>query len=87
MRSDIERLYAMGGRELTQELLRLSWPCLSCAHARLAKDVDRPRAFRALATHKVACARGRALPGYGVLCASFLPVKMMHSPREVTAHA
>ncbi len=87
MRNEIERLYAVGGRDLTQELLRLSWQCLCCAHVHLAQDVDRPRAFRALATHKLACARGLALPGYGVLCASFLPARMMHSPREVTAHA
>ena len=86
MRS-IPRLYAIGGRKLTWELLALPWLCKHCAHARIPQDVDRPRAFRALATHKVACARGRALPGYGVLCASFLPARMMHTSREAQAHA
>ena len=79
---NIPRLYAIGGRKLTGWLLALPWPCLSCAHARLAKDVDRPRAFRALATHKVACARGLALPGYARLCTSFLPTRTMPSTGE-----
>ena len=68
MRSEIERLEAVGGPELTQELLRLLWQCWNCDHVRFAQDVDRPRAFRALATHKVACARGLELPAYGRLC-------------------
>ena len=82
MRSDIERLYAMGGRELTQELLRLSWLCLCCTHVHLAQGVDRPRAFRALAMRKMTCARGLALPGYARLCSSFLPTRTTHSTRE-----
>ena len=82
MRSELFRLYAVGGRKLTGWLLALPWPCLSCAHARLAKDVHRPRAFCALATHKVACARGLALPGYARLCTSFLPTRTMPSTRE-----
>lgn len=71
MRSDIDRLYATGGRELTQELLRLPWICLHCAHVRLAQDVDRPRGFRALATGKVTCAQGLELPAHGRLCPGF----------------
>lgn len=71
MRSDIDRLEAVGGPELTQELLRLSWLCLCCAHVHLAQDVDRPRAFRALATGKVTCAQGLELPTHGRLCPGF----------------
>lgn len=81
MRS-IPRLYAIGGRKLTWELLALPWLCKHCAHARIPQDVDRPRTFRALATHKVACARGLALPGYARLCSSFLPTRTMPSTRE-----
>lgn len=68
MRSEIERLEAVGGPELTQELLRLLWQCWNCDHVRFAQDVDKPREFRALATHKVTCAQGRELPAYGRLC-------------------
>ena len=82
MRSELFRLYAVGGRKLTGWLLSLPWLCRHCAHVRLAQDVDRPRAFRALATHKVACARGLALPGYARLCSSFLPTRTTHSTGE-----
>ena len=79
---NIPRLYAIGGRKLTWELLALPWLCKHCAHACISQDVGRPRAFRALATHKVACARGLALPGYARLCTSFLPTRTTHSTRE-----
>ena len=71
MRREIERLYALGGRKLTGWLLLLPWHCLSCVHVRFAQDVDRPRAFRALATGKVTCAQGLELPAYGGFCAGF----------------
>lgn len=83
---NIPRLYAIGGRKLTWELLALPWLCKHCAHARIPQDVDRPRAFRALAMRKMTCARGLALPGYARLCTSFLPTKTTHSTREA-AHA
>lgn len=75
MRREIERLYALGGRKLTGWLLLLPWHCLSCAHVRIPQDVDSPRAFRALATHKVACAQGRELPQYGRRCPGFTRAK------------
>lgn len=75
MRREIERLYALGGRKLTGWLLLLPWHCLSCAHVRIPQDVDNPRAFRALATHKVACAQGRELPQYGRRCPGFTRAK------------
>ena len=79
---NIPRLYAIGGRKLTWELLALPWLCKHCAHACIPQDVDRPRAFRALATRKMTCARGLALPGYARLCSSFLPTRTTHSTRE-----
>ena len=79
---NIPRLYAIGGRKLTWELLALPWLCKHCAHVRIPQDVDKTRTFRALATHKVACARGLALPGYARLCSSFLPTRTTHSTRE-----
>lgn len=83
---NISRLYAIGGRKLTWELLALPWLCKRCAHARIPQDVDRPRTFRALAMRKMTCARGLALPGYARLCTSFLPTKTMPSTGEA-AHA
>lgn len=71
MRSDIDRLYAYGGRKLTGWLLALPWQCLRCAHVHLAQDVDRPRGFRALTTGKVTCAQGLELPAYGRHCPGF----------------
>ena len=68
---NISRLYAIGGRKLTWELLALPWLCKHCAHARIPQDVDRPRAFRALATGKVTCAQGLELPTHGRLCPGF----------------
>ena len=73
MRREIERL--LGGRKLTGWLLLLPWHCLSCVHVRIPQDVDSPRAFRALATHKVACAQGRELPQYGRRCPGFTRAK------------
>ena len=68
MRSEIERLEAVGGPELTRELLRLLWQCFQCDHVRFAQDVDKPRAFRALAAGRLYCAQGLELPAYGRLC-------------------
>ena len=67
MRSDFFALEPEGQGE-PSELERLPWQCLHCAHARSPQDVDKPRGFRALATHKVTCAQGLELPAYGRLC-------------------
>lgn len=81
MRSDFFALQPEGQEE-PSELERLPWQCLHCAHVRIPQDVDKPRAFRAMATHMLTCARGLALPGYARLCSFFLPTRTTHSTRE-----
>lgn len=80
-----QQIAALAGAELARHMTGWPWLCLSCAHVHLAEDVDSPRAVRALATHKLACSHGRALPGYGVPCTSFLPARMMQRARDAQA--
>ena len=74
-----QQIAALAGAELARHMTGWPWLCLYCAHVHLAEDVDSPRAVRALATHMLACSHGRALPGYGVPCTSFLPARMQRA--------
>ena len=75
MRSDFFALEPEGQGE-PSELERLPWQCLHCAHVRIPQDVDKPRAFRAMATHMLTCAQGLELPQYGRRCPGFTRAKM-----------
>lgn len=68
MRSEIKRLYAVGGKKLTGKLLVLPWQCFQCDHVRFAQGVNKPRGFRALAAGRLDCSQGLELPAYGRLC-------------------
>ena len=81
MRSDFFALQPEGQEE-PSELERLPWQCLHCAHVRIPQDVDKPRAFRAMATHMLTCAQGLELPAYGRRCPGFTRAQMTKGNNE-----